>query len=101
MNTKVLEGGQTVYDPRGVVAAEPKPMAARMASLKGLRLGVLDNTKWNDARLLRKTIALLQEEVPSLGVSYYEKETYSKSAAPELIEQIAAENEAVLTGIGD
>ncbi len=44
---------QPVYDPRGAVGAEKKALAPRVRSLEGLRLGFLDNTKWNANKLLR------------------------------------------------
>jgi hypothetical protein len=34
----------TVFDPRGRVDAEQMALAPRAAALKGLRLGILDNT---------------------------------------------------------
>jgi hypothetical protein len=34
-------------------------------------------------------------------VNYYRKESFSKSAAPELIAEIAGNNDIVLTAIGD
>jgi hypothetical protein len=64
-------------------------------------LGVLDNTKWNASRLLRKTTARLAEEVSFAAVNYYRKESFSKDADPALIEVIAAGNDIVLTAIGD
>ena len=45
--------GIRVYDPRGRVETEPTPIAERVRALSGLRLGVLDNTKWNAGKLLR------------------------------------------------
>jgi hypothetical protein len=42
-----------LYDPRGVVEASPLTAAPRVKALKGLRLGLLDNTKWNANKLLR------------------------------------------------
>ena len=42
-----------VYDPRGTVEATPAPTAPRVKRLEGLRLGILDNTKWNANKLLR------------------------------------------------
>jgi hypothetical protein len=42
-----------VYDPRGVVEAAPMTAAPRVKKLEGLRLGLLDNTKWNANKLLR------------------------------------------------
>ena len=95
------ERGPIVFDPRGVVEAETKPLAPRVGDLAGLRLGVLDNTKWNAGRLLRKTVARLGEEAALAAVSYYRKESFSKDADPALIETIAAGSDIVLTAIGD
>ncbi len=93
--------GSIVFDPRGVVDAETKPLAPRVQDLAGLRLGVLDNTKWNANRLLRKTVARLGDQVRLAAVHYYRKESFSKDADPGLIETIAAENDVILTAIGD
>jgi hypothetical protein len=89
------------FDPRGVVETEPLALSPRAGGLGGLRLGVLDNTKWNANRLLRKTVAKLQEEFPFSVVNHYRKESFSKDAAAALIETIAADNDIVLTAIGD
>ena len=89
------------FDPRGVVETEPLALAARAGGLDGLRLGVLDNTKWNANRLLRKTVAKLQQEFSFAAVNYYRKESFSKDANPALIETIAADNDIALTAIGD
>ena len=91
----------TAFDPRGVVETEPLALAARVSGLDGQRLGVLDNTKWNANRLLRKTVTKLQEEFSFVTVNYYRKESFSKDADPALIETIAANNDIVLTAIGD
>ena len=91
----------TVFDPCGVVEAKPMALAPRVRDLNGLRLGVLDNTKWNANRLLRKTVALLGEQVTLAEVNYYRKESFSKDADPALIETIEANNDIVLTAIGD
>jgi len=90
-----------VFDPRGVVETEPLALSERPATLDGLRLGVLDNTKWNANRLLRKTVAKLQQEVSFAAVNYYRKESFSKEADAALIATIAADNDIVVTAIGD
>ena len=100
MNTK-LETGHRVYDPRGIARAEAKQISARVTSLKGLRIGVLDNTKWNGKRLLENTLSILGEKEGLGQVTYYKKESFSKNAAPELIGKIAAESDVVITAIGD
>ena len=91
----------TVFDPRGRVDAAPVALAPRAAALNGLRLGVLDNTKWNANRLLRKAAALLETGHGIGAVTYYKKESFSKVADPALIAEIAANNDVVLTAIGD
>ena len=92
---------QPVYDPRGAVGAQKKDIAARVRSLEGLRLGILDNTKWNANKLLRELRDQLQAAHPLASVSYYRKESFSRFAAPELVEKIRAENDIVVTAIGD
>jgi hypothetical protein len=95
------EPDEIVFDPRGIVETEPLTLSARVTDLHGLRLGVLDNTKWNANRLLRKAAATLQKEFSFAAVNYYHKESFSKEADPALIEAIAANNDIVLTAIGD
>lgn len=91
----------TVYDPRGVVGAEKKEIAARIRSLDGLRLGILDNTKWNANKLLRGVRDRLAAGVPLTAVNYYRKESFSRFADPALIGKIRDENDIVVTAIGD
>lgn len=92
---------QAVYDPRGVVGAEAKAIAPRISALDGLRLGVLDNTKWNANKLLRQVRDELQLAHQFKAVNYYRKESFSRFADPKLVEQIRAENDIVVTAIGD
>ena len=91
-----------VFDPRGVVGLESRPTSARKSDLKGLRLGILDNSKWNANKLLRGASEALSEDIEFAAVNYYvKKHGFSSDAPPELIEQIASENDIVLTAIGD
>ncbi len=90
-----------VYDPRGVIRSVNEPISKRVSSLSGLRLGVLDNSKWNANKLLRGASDLLRQALGFSEVNYYVKHSFSKDAAPELIDQIARENDLVLTAIGD
>jgi hypothetical protein len=90
-----------VYDPRGVVEAAPLATAPRVKKLDGLRLGLLDNTKWNANKLLRGVRDRLAQKHAFGAVNYYRKESFARAATPELLVQIAAENDIVLTAIGD
>ena len=62
---------------------------------------MLDNTKWNANRLLRKTVARLEETISFASVNHYRKESFSKDGDSALIEAIAANSDIVLTAIGD
>ena len=99
--SKLKNSGQIVYDPRGVVTAEAKPISPRVPKLAGLRLGVLDNSKWNGNKLLRKATARLEKEFGFAAVTFYTKESFSKVAAPALMAAIVAESDIVVTAIGD
>jgi len=90
-----------VYDPRGVVAAEEKAPAPRLAKLEGIRLGILDNTKWNANKLLRSLLDDLDRNYGFSKINYYRKESFSKFADPALLREIAHANDAVVTAIGD
>ena len=96
-----LADGRIVYDPRGSVSAEPRALAARLPSLDGIRLGVLDNTKWNASKLLRHAVGELEAGQALAEVRFYAKESFSRPAEAGLLDRIAAENDAVLTAIGD
>ena len=89
-----------IYDPRGVVAAEARRISPRASSVQGLRLGVLDNTKWNANKLLRA----LRSELEAQGAKptgYYRKESFSRFAEPKLLDEIRAKSDLVVTAIGD
>jgi hypothetical protein len=90
-----------VYDPRGVVEAAPLASAARARKLDGLRLGILDNTKWNANKLLRGLRERLAQKHAFGAINYYRKDSFSSNAAPALINEIAAANDIVVTAIGD
>ena len=96
-----LPDGRVAYDPCGRVDAEQREPAPRRDRLDGLRLGVLDNTKWNGNRLLKATVQLLTGDGRLGAVHLYKKESFSKNAVPELLSRIAVENDLVLTAIGD
>lgn len=90
-----------VYDPRGVVEAAPLALAPRVKALEGLKLALLDNTKWNANKLLRGVRDRLAAKHGFAEVNYYRKESFSLNAKPELIDEIAAGNDLVLTAIAD
>lgn len=92
---------QFVFDPRGIVQTTSKARAPRVANPAGLRLAVLDNTKWNGAKLLDAVAARLGQDIRFAAVNRYKKETFTKPAAPALLREIAANNDLALIAIAD
>jgi hypothetical protein len=92
---------QRVFDPCGVVEAAAKPRAPRLQQVQGARLAVLDNTKWNGARLLDAVVERLSQQISFAQVNRYKKETFTKPAAPELLREIAANNDIAVIAIAD
>jgi hypothetical protein len=89
------------YDPRGIVEAEARALSARLPDMRGLRLAVLDNAKMKAGKLLTYTAEILNDEFAFSQVNTYVKRGFSYTATPEMIEQIAAGNDVVITAIGD
>ena len=101
LEESVMTKSVPVYDPRGVVEAAPLSMSPRVKKLEGLRLALLDNTKWNANKLLRGLREQLARKHAFGAVNYYRKESFAVAAAPALLAEIAAHNDIVLTAIGD
>jgi hypothetical protein len=92
---------QRIYDPQGVVEMLSKQLSKRVENIDGLRLAVLDNTKWNASRLLDSVTDLLGESNKFAKITRYKKETFTKPAAPELVRDIAANNDIAVIAIAD
>ena len=92
---------QRVFDPTGIVEISVKPLAQRARDLHGLRLAVLDNTKWNGAKLLDAVVNQLSRNVRFSQVNRYRKETFTRPATPELLRDIASNNDLAVIAIAD
>lgn len=87
-------------DPTYVPAITRVPMAARPSALQGKVIGMLDNTK-EQADVIFKTIGdALIEKYGAKGVIVRRKEHYTKAATPAMLEAMASEVDAAITGLG-
>ncbi len=93
--------GPEIFDPRGEVSVTPRSPAPRVADLRGLRVAVLDNAKWNAGALLRHIGTKLERDYGVAAVTFFCKESFSRVAAPEMLAEISASNDLALTAIGD
>ncbi len=70
-------------------------------SLAGKRIGLLDNSKTNVSRLLATLGDALMRGHGASGLVVRTKLIYSRVAAPDLIDELSATCDAVVTAIGD
>lgn len=94
----------TILDPTGQAATAEAlaGMAERPASLAGLRLGLLDNTKHNAMLFLRTLGELLIAEEGMAEVSIVEtKHNFSVPVDEEIIGRYQQACDVVITAIGD
>ena len=76
-------------------------LAPRLQTLQNVRLGVLNNSKWNASRLLRHVVAQLDTDISPTAIHHYTKASFSRQAADALLDEVAAETDVVVTAIGD
>jgi hypothetical protein len=88
-----------VLSPLGVTPDTVKPLARRPASLTGLRLGVLDNSKPNADVLLRRVAEQLATRAEGVTLQSWTKPRSSRPAA--MIEEIASSVDVLLTASAD
>jgi hypothetical protein len=88
-----------VLDPTLEVEVARVERAAR-ANQVG-RIGLLDNGKTNSEQLLKLVAHKMAEAYPGVEIRYYRKPGAYRPAPTALLDQVAAENDVALVGIGD
>jgi hypothetical protein len=91
-------GGISVYMPNGQVDTPSKKLAPRLKSIRGARLGILDNCKEFADIVLRGVADVLEREHGVTRVKFWRK-SYLGIPSPFAME-MAAECDAVLNGVG-
>jgi hypothetical protein len=90
------------FDPTGMGdQVADTVLATRPASLRGLTVGLLDNTKANATQLLTEIADELKRQYDVGESRLYVKEYFGTPAKQELLDQIVDECDFVVTAIGD
>jgi len=76
-------------------------LAPRPASLRGLTVGLLGNTKPNAEVLLGEVAAELKNRYEVGEFRTYTKDYFGTPVKPDLFQQIAADCDLVITAVGD
>ncbi len=95
-----LADGLEIIDPQGAML-KPTVLAPQPRSLVGSRLGLLDNSKWNAALLLKTIGEEMGQSVSLAETRMYRKENWGQLAGTALLDQIVGESDAVITASGD
>ena len=93
-----------ILDPTGATRLRKKaaaPRAPRRASLAGARVGLLINTKQNARPFLEEVGRILKDEHGVASVSQRTKLNFAVPEPEDVIKELAADNDIVITGVGD
>jgi len=91
-------GGMTVYVPTGAVDTQSKKLAPRLDSVRGKRIGILDNCKEFADVVLRGVAEVLKRDHGAAEVTIWRK-SYLGVPSP-YAEEMAAKCDAVVNGVG-
>ena len=75
--------------------------ATRAVAKGGIRLGILDNSKGNADHLLRFIVEGVKALMPVASVLALRKDSVSLPAPKEILEQLAAGSDYVITAMAD
>ncbi|HEV8438516.1 MAG TPA: hypothetical protein VGT40_10510 [Methylomirabilota bacterium] len=90
-----------IFDPTAPPASRPVALAPRPAALAGLRVGLVENTKFNADTLLLKLAARLGREHGITVGHMARKRSPSHEVDEATIAKLAAGCHFVISGIGD
>ena len=96
MRSKLLLVVPEAPAPRGTVTIDQRPIDKR-----GIRLGVLDNSKGNADHLLAFMLERVKAEVPVDSVVLLRKPTVNQAAPAAILERLATETDVVVTAMAD
>lgn len=92
----------TVFDPTVSAGREDFAYAPRPAGLDGLKVGLVENTKFNSETILRKIAERLDERHRIKLVHVDHKQSSSHSVSEEALAQMKSHGaDLVIAGVGD
>jgi len=90
--------GVRVYVPTGAVDAAPQALAPRLKSIKGARIGILDNCK-EFADIVLTGVADVLKATHEVGEVRFWRKSYLGIPSP-FAQEMAAQCDAVINGVG-
>ena len=93
--------GFEILDPTVEPRRQPLTYVPRPDSLKGKRIGLVENTKFNSDKLLRKIGDILRSEYGAAETRRWRKHNAGVPAHQEILDEAARSVDVVVAGIGD
>ena len=90
-----------ILDPTVEPRQQPLTYVPRPDSLKGRRIGLVENTKHNSDRLLLKLGEILKQDYGAADARMWRKHNAGVPAHAEIIEEARRGVDVVVAGIGD
>jgi len=90
-----------ILDPTVEPRQQPLTYVPRPDSLRGKRIGLVENTKFNSDRLLVKIGDILKQEYGAAETRLWRKRNASVPAHDEIIDEARRGVDVVVAGIGD
>ena len=90
-----------LLDPTVEAAKQPIAYVDRPGTLKGKRIGLIENTKYNSDKLLVRIGEILKSEYGAGETRLFRKHNASVPAHEEIIQEVRRTCDVIVAGIGD
>jgi hypothetical protein len=90
-----------VFDPTTEAKEQTVAFVPRPDSLRNLRIGLVENTKYNSDKLLARIAAILEKEYGAKSHIMRSKHNSGVPAHKEIIDEYTANCDVVIAGVGD
>ena len=98
----IVDSGVILVDPTGHrLDGTESHISPRLTDLRGVRLGLLDNTKANAEIVLRKIADILDDKYEFSGIYYTKKHSSNLPPKPEILADLHSNADIVIAGIGE
>jgi hypothetical protein len=94
-------GKLDIFDPTVEAKEETIAFVPRPESLRNLRIGLVDNTKYNSDKVLLKIATILEKEHGAKNHIIRSKRNASVPVHEEIITEFMANCDVAIAGIGD
>jgi hypothetical protein len=90
-----------VFDPTTEAKAQTIAFVPRPDSLRNLRIGLVENTKFNADTLLQRIAAILEADYGATSHVMRSKHNSGVPAHQEIIDEFVANCDVIIAGVGD